>query len=78
MTYKTVPFNGLHIMVVEAGTIVTDLRSGGAVEITDESAARKGDIVYCTKAVFDALIGASNAIIEQETAPPDASGGSQS
>lgn len=55
LEYPTTPFNGLHVMVVDAGTRVKDERSGEEVEITDTSAARKGSVIYCTQAIFDAL-----------------------
>lgn len=51
----TVPFNGMHIMVVEAGTKVKDERSGEEVVINDETAASKGPVIYCTQKTFDAM-----------------------
>lgn len=53
--YSTVPFNGLHVMVVEAGTSVKDGRTGEEVIVDDKTAARKGSVIYCTQAIFDAL-----------------------
>jgi len=51
----TVPFAGMHVMVVDAGTKVTDERSGEEVIIDDETAAAKGPVIYCTQKIFDAL-----------------------
>lgn len=53
--YSTVPFNGLHVMVVDAGTAITDERSGQTIIVDDSSAARKGEVLYCTQTIFDAL-----------------------
>lgn len=53
--YEATPFNGMHVMVVDAGTKVTDERSGQTIEITDSTSAAKGALLYCTQAVFDAL-----------------------
>lgn len=53
--YATVPFNGLHVMVVDAGTAITDERSGQTIIVDDNSAARKGAVLYCTQTIFDAL-----------------------
>jgi hypothetical protein len=53
--YDTLPLGGFHVIVVEAGTTVTDERSGDEAVITDTSCCTKGDLLYCTQAVFDAL-----------------------
>lgn len=53
--FSTAPFNGLHVMVVSAGTVVRDERSGEEIVVDDASAARKGSVLYCTQATFDAL-----------------------
>jgi hypothetical protein len=53
--YATTPFNGLHVMVVDAGTAITDERSGQTIVVDDRTAARKGTVLYCTQANFDAL-----------------------
>ena len=42
-------------MVVDAGTVIKDERSGEEVTVDDKTAARKGALVYCTKPVYDAL-----------------------
>lgn len=52
---NTVPWNGLHFMVVAVETVVTDERSGESVTITDTCAARKGTVIYCTQKIFDAI-----------------------
>lgn len=53
--YSTIPLGACHIMVVDAGTVIKDDRSGEEVTIDNETAASKGPLVYCTKAVYDAL-----------------------
>jgi hypothetical protein len=53
--YSAVPFSGLHVMVVDAGTAITDERSGQTIIVDDDSAVRKGAVLYCTQAIFDAL-----------------------
>ncbi len=54
--YSTVPFNGLHVMVVDAGTAIFDERSGQTIVVDDNVSARKGTVLYCTQAIFDALV----------------------
>lgn len=53
--YSTIPFNGLHVMFVDAGTVIKDQISGEEVTVTDTTCATKGSVVYVTKPVFDAL-----------------------
>lgn len=53
--YPVTAFGGIHVMVVDAGTVVKDERSGEEIEITDRTSASKGALLYCTQAVFDAL-----------------------
>ena len=52
---STIPFAGVHVMVVDAGTKITDERSGDEVIIDDENCAAKGSVIYCTQKIFDAL-----------------------
>ncbi len=53
--YATTPFNGMHVMVVDDGTVVRDERSGEEVTVDDKTVAAKGAVLYCTQSVFDAL-----------------------
>ena len=53
--YTTTPFHGLQIMVVDAGTVIKDERSGQEATITDSSYTIKGRLMYCTQPVFDKL-----------------------
>jgi hypothetical protein len=51
--YGIVNYDGYHIMVVDAGTKVTDERSGQEIEVTDLVSAKKGDVIFCTQDFFD-------------------------
>lgn len=53
--YTTTPWNGLHVMQVDAGTVIKDERSGEEITVTDDTAAFKGRVMFCTKKVFDRL-----------------------
>lgn len=53
--YTTTPFGGLHVMQVDAGTVVTDERTGQSVTIDNETAVRKGNLVYCTSNIYEAI-----------------------
>ena len=53
--YTTVPFNGMHVMVVDAGTKITNERTGEEIVVDDNTIARKGSVIWCTKAVFEEL-----------------------
>ncbi len=53
--YRTIPFNGVHVMVVDAGTVIKDERTGDEVTVTDKVIARKGSVFYVTQPYFDAL-----------------------
>jgi hypothetical protein len=53
--YYTVPLGAMHIMVVDAGTIITDERSGEKATIDDKTSAVKGRLLYCTERVFEAM-----------------------
>jgi len=53
--YTTTPLAGLQIMVVDAGTKIKDERTGEEVEITDETTACKGRLVWCTQNIYDSL-----------------------
>jgi hypothetical protein len=55
LRYTTVPFAGMHVMVVDVGTKVTDERSGEEVVVDDHTAASKGAVIYCTQKIFDDL-----------------------
>jgi hypothetical protein len=45
----------MHVMVVDAGTVIKDERTGSEIEVTDSSWATKGGVIYCTRAIFEAL-----------------------
>lgn len=53
--YATVPFNGMRVMVVDAGTVIKDERTGAEITVTDNAAAAKGGTIFCTQSIFDAL-----------------------
>ena len=53
--YSTVPLLGLHVMAVDAGTVVTDERTDQKVTIDDNTSCRKGNVVFCTEKTFEAL-----------------------
>lgn len=53
--YKTVPFGALRVMQVDPGTVVKDERSGQEITVEDDTAAFKGNVMFCTKKVFDKL-----------------------
>lgn len=53
--YSTVPFGATRVMVVDAGTVIKDDRSGQEVTITDQTACSKGNVIFCTEATFEAL-----------------------
>jgi hypothetical protein len=53
--YATTPFHGMHVMVVDGGTVVRDERSGEEVTVDDKTVAAKGPVLYCTQPVFDAM-----------------------
>jgi hypothetical protein len=53
--YTTTPFGGLHIMQVDAGTVITDERTGERITVDDETAAKKGSVVYCTAKIYEAI-----------------------
>lgn len=67
MTYPafcTTPilFGGLLVTEVDPGTVITDDRTGERVTVDDETAARKGNVVFCTKKVFEALKASSRPV----------------
>ncbi len=53
--YTTVPFGALHVMQVDAGTVITDERTGQTITVDDETAAVKGNVMFLTEAKFEAL-----------------------
>lgn len=54
-TYTTMPFGAMHVMEVDAGTQVTDERSGETITVDDETSAVKGRVIFCTKRTYDAF-----------------------
>ncbi|UIY28746.1 hypothetical protein LZK73_18645 [Neorhizobium galegae] len=53
--YSTVPWNGLHVMEVDPGTVITDERTGKKFTVSDDEAVFKGRVMFCTKRIFDRL-----------------------
>lgn len=53
--YSTVPWNGLHVMEVDAGTVITDERTGKKFTVSDGETVFKGRVMFCTKRMFDWL-----------------------
>ena len=53
--YFAVAFKGFHVMDVDAGTVVTDERTGDKITVDDETVAVKGTVMFCTKRIFDRL-----------------------
>lgn len=53
--YSTVPFGGLRVMEVDPGTVITDERTGKSLTVSDDETVFKGNVVFCTKKVFEAL-----------------------
>ncbi len=49
------PFAGIDVIVVEAGTKIIDDRTGEEVVVDDKTAAGTHDKLYVTKTVWDAL-----------------------
>jgi hypothetical protein len=45
----------MHVMQVDAGTTITDERSGEAITVDDETVAVKGRVIFCTERTFEAL-----------------------
>jgi len=54
-SYSTIPFNGVHFMEVDPGTVIKDERSGESVTVEDDTAAFKGNVCFCTKKTLDAI-----------------------
>jgi len=54
-TYSTVPFGAMSIMEVDAGTVVSDERSGETITVDDETSAVKGRVIFCTKKTYEAF-----------------------
>lgn len=46
---------GCHVIVVDAGTVIKDERTGREETVTENSAVTKGALIYCTQRIFDAL-----------------------
>lgn len=45
----------MHVMEVDAGTKITDERSGETITVDDETCAVKGRVIFCTKRTYDAF-----------------------
>ena len=46
---------GLRLEVVTAGTVVRDERTGQEETVSDDGAVKTGNVMYCTKAVYQRL-----------------------
>lgn len=53
--YTTIPLGALHIMEVDAGTVITDERSGQFQKVDDDNFVVKGNVVFCTAKTYEAL-----------------------
>lgn len=62
--YSTMPLGAMKIMVVDAGTKITDERSGQEAIIDDNTSATKGNVIWCTERVFEAM--KARAALNQE------------
>lgn len=51
---SAIPLYGTKLVVVEPGTVVRG-QHGGTVTVTDTRFAHKGDTIYCTQRVYDAV-----------------------
>lgn len=69
--YSTVPFSGCHIMEVDAGTVITDERSGEKITVDDSTVAMKGNVMFCTAKVFERL---KQEVPSRSAAPLDKGG----
>jgi len=49
------PFGAMRVMEVDAGTDVTDERTGETITVDDETAAVKGRVIFCTKKMYEAI-----------------------
>ncbi|MBB4017327.1 hypothetical protein GGR16_002356 [Chelatococcus caeni] len=49
------PLRGMHVYLVPSGTTVMDERSGESIEITNNSVAIKGNVIWCTAAFAEKL-----------------------
>ena len=47
---------GLRLEVVPSGTTVRDDRTGDQYTVEDDGAVKAGNVMYCTKAVYDRLV----------------------
>lgn len=53
--YATTPLGGLHVMVVDTGTVIKNERTKEEIEVTDTTAARKGNVIFCTQKTYDEM-----------------------
>lgn len=53
--YATTPFLGMHVMQVDPGTVITDERTGQEATVEDDTFVTKGNVIFCTKKIFDRL-----------------------
>lgn len=53
--YATTPLGSMHVMQVDAGTSITDERSGETITVDDETFAVKGRVIFCTARIYEAL-----------------------
>lgn len=50
---------GLRLIIVEAGTTITDNQSGRSETVQEDGAVKAGGAIYCTKPVYDLLVAAA-------------------
>jgi len=53
--YTTVPFGAMHVMEVDAGTVIKDERSGEEITVDDNTVAVKGSVMWCTAKTVAAI-----------------------
>lgn len=53
--YATTPLGSMQVMQVDAGTAITDERSGETITVDDETFAVKGRVIFCTERTYEAL-----------------------
>ncbi len=51
--YTTTPLLGMHFVRVDAGTVITDQRTGKQATINDDNYLIRGNVVFCTHKTFD-------------------------
>jgi len=53
--YTTALYGGIHVMEVDAGTVITDERTQTKITVDDETSAFKGNVMWCTARTVEKL-----------------------